>query len=315
MAQSDAQNTEKENNTNLDTASTENLGGAEGAPANEFDFNSFVDEEDDEYADGGDELLENTQEVSSEPTEPEKSVEEKPESLPQTDAGPVTPEAQTPQTKEQAPAPDAQEQAPQQATQDTLAPAQQVAAPPDSGLDAQYEEFFKRSVEALSGSVYSLDAETKEALDTEPSTVLPKLAANLHMQVFTGVMKQLATVVPAMVPMVNQQTQVYQKAEEQFFTEFPELKDNRDDVQRIAAAYRQANPHVTGEQAIKDIGTITTVYLKKPLPGQTVVSPETQVTTPQPVSPVVPSSAVGGAPAATPNQRPTVWDILIKEED
>lgn len=191
------------------------------------------------------------------------------------------------------------------------APQEPIIPPAQpENLQAQYQEFLTRSVDSLEKTVYALTDEQKEQLDTSPSELLPKLAATVHMQVLTQAATYMANMLPQMIPMIMERDGQDQQAESKFFMEFPQLKDHRDDVFRVARAYRQANPDIKGDQAIREIGTMAMVALR--LPVSSAQSTASEVVS----RPVVPTSAQGGsAPMPSRTQGNVFSDLVDLEED
>lgn len=225
---------------------------------------------------------------------------------------PTPPATQDTQPREQTPPAGVQSPSGGQADQtvQNLPPettTQAEPAPDPATLNRQYEEFFNRSVDMLAEKVYVLSDEDKERLDTAPSEVLPRLAGQLHMQVLTAAVTQVANMFPGMLNMFQDRQRVSQETEEKFFNKYPDLKGHRETVQRMAAAYRAAYPQATYEQAAPEIAAMAMVNLRLPM---TPSAPQAQ-----PDTPVVPTSARGGAGAPAPKANPTEWEELVKDEE
>lgn len=232
-----------------------------------------------------------TAEESTEDSDPK--TEDKPEVIPEDTP---KPEAIEPTVK-----PEETPQVPQ-----TEAPEPQETR---EDLNARYEEFFKKSVETLEAQVYQFDDEMKDTLDTEPSKVLPKLAAQLHMQVLTAATTQIANMLPGMMAVMNERSNIGQQRQDKLLTDYPELKGHEKDLVPIAQVMRQLNPNDTFEQLAPKIAAAAKVQL------QLFDSPASQ----QPLAqrPVTPTAVKGGStpPAAPSLNQPTQWDELIAEED
>ena len=190
---------------------------------------------------------------------------------------------------------------------------QSTAAAPESSQEIsaeQYKEFFETSVDQLATQVYGLDEETARQLDEEPSKVLPKLAATLHMQVLTAAVTQAANLMPTMMVAHTQRQTIADRNEEKFFTEYPQLKEHRGEVAKIAQAYRTLNPEASVEQAMKTVAAMSMVQLN--------VQPPQMQTQPNevPITPPPPPAASKGAPASKPNvTEPTQWDELVADDE
>jgi len=264
-----------------------------------------IEEEDlsQEFAD----LVEENFGDQEESVQPAEGEEAKPEGEP-APAEPVEEEAQAVKPEEapkaeeppQVPTPVAETQPAAQQPQGEQAPQ----TPTD--LNAQYKEFFEKSVDALEKSVYALPPEVVEELDTNPSKVIPKLAATLHMQVLSAALTQVANLFPSMLAVHNDQASHSKQTEDKFFGEYPKLKGHEALVQRIAATYRQMNPNATYEQIAPEVAAMAMVQARIPIASAPAESPALQ--------PVVPTSARGAAPVRATQENKTTWDELIEGE-
>lgn len=234
------------------------------------------------------------------PKETVKEVEPEPQPAPQAQ----TQETQTGNVEQQQPKPEPQPAQEVQPQQPQLTPEQR---------QANYQQFFNKSVDTLAEHVYKFDEQTAEALDTEPSKALPRLAAQLHMQVLTAAVTQTANLVPNLIAQYQQNQSGVEAIENKFYGEYKDLNDHRQTVDNIARLYRQLNPTKSFEDAAPEIAAMARVQLRLPVPGQV----QMQQTQPQPQvqQPVVPSSARGGQAAAAPIAQPTEWEELIQEEN
>lgn len=257
----------------------------------EFSEDDFTDEE-----------LGTTEEA---PESGEAPVDDSTEAEAETAEGEVPPDAASPETE----TPDAKEEPAQEVKAEALVPQEPTVAAKPEDLQAQYQEFITRSVDNLTASTYKLTDEQKELADTSPSELLPKMAAMVHMQVLTQATTLMANMLPQMLPMITEKQSLDQQAEEKFFTQFPQLREHRDDVFRVARAYKSANPNVTGERAMQEIGTMAMVSLRLPL---TQPEPVEQVA---PSRPVIPTSAQGGPAPRPGRQIDNVFSQLIDLEE
>lgn len=217
---------------------------------------------------------------------------------------------QVPPTTQTTPAPTPQENSvPAQTAQ--IAPvtsAPQQISPED--LTREYQTFFDNTAKMLSEQVYVLDEPTREKLDTNPSEVIPMLAGRLHMQILTAAVTQMANMFPQMLAEHSERNTIVQQRESSFFTQFPDLAGHKETVQRMAMAYRNANPSASLEQAVQEIGTMSRVSLRLPVGGN-IAPPQGQQMTP----PVVPTAVRGGGGAMLPAATASVWDELISDVD
>jgi hypothetical protein len=242
------------------------------------------------------------------PEEPEEEPKEAAETQETTE----TSKEETPQTeeleKEKPQEPPKEEERTQQETSQQETQAESSQTPED--INAQYEAFFNQSVDLLEKNVYTFDEETREALDTNPSQVLPKLAAQMHMQVMSAALTQVYNMFPTLLQEHQGKMSAVQEAEDAFYTEYPQLKGHEETVNRIAQVYRQANPKATDRKMIaSEVAAMAMVQARIPLPGTQPQQPE-----PAKVKPVVPTSARGGTTSTPTTANPSEWDELIQEE-
>jgi len=194
----------------------------------------------------------------------------------------------------------------------STAPVQPTPAPASAPVDqatlqADYEKFVGQSVDFLEKNVYALSDETKEALNADPASVIPQLAARLHMQVLTTAVTQIANLVPVLSSQVMEMQARDRAAEDSFFQTYPQLKDHYQDVLRVAQVYKSHNPNAATEVAKREIAAMAMVSLG--------LTPQVTPALPSNVPPaVVPTSARGGAVSAPPPGSVSQWDELINED-
>lgn len=269
------------------TTGSENAASPKEAPeeTSDFDIDDLIADERDDEDTSSTEVPEEKEEPVVEEAPVEKTEE------------PVEAEApkEEPQ-KEEEPAP---QEEPQTQAEPSTTPEE---------LNAAYKEFFDKSVETLAEQVYVFDDVTKEALDTTPSEVLPKLAGQLHMQVLSAALTQVYNLFPQMLQEHQTRISAHTEAEEAFYQEYPQLKEHKQTVDRIAAIYRQANPQQKDLNTIKsEIAAMAMVQARIPLPSQQQQPPA--------VKPVIPTSARGGTTRAPAPSQQTQWDELVNDED
>lgn len=235
-----------------------------------------------------------TKEVAEEKPEEEseeKSEEEKPE------------EELQEEIQEEEPEPEEEEEPAAQAKPQEQA---QTSEDPEK-VKKDMEEFFQSTVDLLAENVYGFDEETAEELDTQPSKVLPKLAANLHMQVLTAAVTQIANAFPSMLAMHEESQRAMTQTEDAFFAKYPNLKDHKELVTNTARVYRQLNPNATPAQIEQEVAAMAMVQARIPVPAE---KPQKKSAT----APAIPTSARGGAPASTAVPQKSEWEELIEEE-
>lgn len=129
----------------------------------------------------------------------------------------------------------------------------------------QYQQWFSQTAEALEKQVYVFDDATKEQLDTKPSEIIPKLAAQQHAQILVAATTQAAQLFTAMFPALMTRYAEDQANEAKFYQQFPKLVEHKQTVDKLASLYYASKPSVTIEQAINEIGTWAHMQLRIPI--------------------------------------------------
>lgn len=287
----------------------------ENEAAEEAVINDLQDADNTQEDDGEDfgYLLEdeyNVEEVPAEVSEgKEGGQEEEVAEIEQPAEKPEVPEEKAPEQQEaEKPEESARKEQPEEKK-----PVEPETPPEPTDLNAQYKEFFARSIDALEKEVYQLSPEEAEALDTSPSEYAPKFAARLHMQVLTGVVTQMTNMMPVLMEHFGSQRSAEQEAENAFYTKYSQFKpqEHGETIERLATAYRQQNPKATMEQAMDEVAAMAMVTLRLPFEGMPQqANQQDTVTTPPPA----PASAKGGAQPTTRQAR-TEWDELLEIEE
>lgn len=114
---------------------------------------------------------------------------------------------------------------------------------------------------------YTLSPEDAERFQTEPETVLPVLAAKVHLDVLDAVMAQLPQRVGALIQQTTAAERREAEAEREFFAPFPDLQPYKAQVLQVGRMFRAANPKATKEEAIQMIGSIVRQSLGLPAPN------------------------------------------------
>lgn len=163
---------------------------------------------------------------------------------------------------------------------------------------------------------YSISDEDAEALITEPETVLPKLAANIHSAVMVDMTKALEQILPQMVgqfiqaqpQVVSNAMQSYQQqadAKTQFFESFPALKGNENVVKVAAQTVEQNFPEMSQADQLQKVGQIALAMLG--ITPQAAPAPKEEEPAPAPFTP----AKSGSAPPPAPKQEGNVWDEFL----
>lgn len=144
-------------------------------------------------------------------------------------------------------------------------PAQPSAPAPTPTITA--EEIAARRT-ALVGEIekkYGFTNEDQEKLLTEPHAVLPKMAANLYVDVYEGVLQTVMSQLPRLLDVHQRQFTAARDNEEAFYRAWPQLK--RENQQHVAAVrqfatiFRQTYPQASREDFIKSVGAMAAVQL------------------------------------------------------
>jgi len=170
----------------------------------------------------------------------------------------------------------------------------------------QWQEYQAQQVAQLE-QFYAMGEDDALALATEPEKVLPKLAARLHMQVMQNVQAQMAQTMPNVMKTVQEATVRENKAKDEFFKAWPELRGNEQQVMQAGLLYRQMNPLASPQEAIEGIGRIVMAATGK----QRVAGGTPPAARQTPAAPFKPAAGVGGAQHKA--QTKTAWEDLIDD--
>lgn len=215
---------------------------------------------------------------------------------------------------QETPAPVAEPVAPvQPQTPQPVAPEPQPAQAPQPALD--YSSWRAQHLGNLEKR-YALDTDTAQALLTEPETVLPRLAAQVHLEVTENVLKAVQDMIPGMMQQVTKATETEHKAETAFFEANPDLSGvDKAKILQIGAMFRQVNPQADADTAIRTIGSMVRTALGLPaggVPAQGVApsAPPAPV-----VQPFAPARGGGGGTASRAPAQANPWADLIGDDD
>lgn len=111
----------------------------------------------------------------------------------------------------------------------------------------------------LSGEYESiLTDDMMEEFATEPKKFLAKMLAEAQTRATQTSVQLMTKSLPDMVGRINHVANTSDKAEQEFFKDYPELADKkyRADLEGIVRSYRAVNPQATLEQAKADVGML-----------------------------------------------------------
>jgi outer membrane biosynthesis protein TonB len=248
---------------------------------------------------------------ASEPSEPvneepeTEAGEEPPQDYNDLDAAPEPEPAPEPEVP-----PEPEEPEPQAAQAPEPQPEPQPQEPPaPQQPDPQEMQRLRDQWVGQVAQRYQLSDEDQNNLITDPNSVLPQLAANLHAQVYEEVLQAVGQMVQQSLPSYlerwSSQREQSRQGEDAFFDKWPELRDHKDRVMQIAQVYRSVNPQAAMEQFIQDVGVQTWMALGLD-PGK--LAQKLQPRQAPPPQPQQPRQPRGYAPAppnpAPPPQQP-----------
>ena len=195
-------------------------------------------------------------------------------------------------------------------------------------------ELEQQAVDHLLATEYALSEEDKNALISEPDTVLPRLAARMHVRMQVSTAQQIAQILPSMIAQAMQQQGKVQSLENSFFGQYPELNkpEYRQTVAESLTMIRSVNPNATRDEVMRDGAALAAVRLKTRLGQGTQqqpvapapATPQTmplaapiQPTAPQPTAPFTPAQSGGASEPVVPtdpNQN-NIFAILAEDDD
>lgn len=186
---------------------------------------------------------------------------------------------------------------PQQVQPQVQQPQQQQfqqPAPP-SAPSMTPEQLTEKAINELMGREYTIPEADARRLISEPETVLPRLAATVHV----NAVRDIGRVVQQMLPqMINAGVQAQigaMRAEMDFFTNYPQLRrpDFRPYVERAISFVRQSNPQATRDVVMREGATLAAHLIKSSYRQQ---GGQQQPNGRAPVVPFTPVAAGGGLP-------------------
>ncbi len=209
-----------------------------------------------------------------------------------------------------APTPAPESPAPEAPVTDSPAPTPVPSAPsaPASTPAATPEEYgaWRNSRLTQLEQVYALDTEAANAMLTEPETVLPKLAAKVHMEVLENSMRAMQAMVPVMMQQLQQHTEIEGRAKNLFTSINPDLADPSftPAIMELGMVYRKVNQSAPPEVAAQAIGNLVRAALGIAAPSavQGIQQAPAPQMVRQAVAPFTPARGAGGGnQPATPS--------------
>lgn len=146
---------------------------------------------------------------------------------------------------------------------------------------------------------YAFPDDKKVEVNADPALFLPKMAAQLHLQVLESAVNGLATTIPDLVEQVLQRRENTARTEGEFYTMWPQLdrqnKAHTDAARALLGTIVANNPGIKRVDAMKQAGAAALVALGIPLEKL-------------PVAPVAPPTFSPAAPGA--NGAPTPGRVV-----
>lgn len=164
---------------------------------------------------------------------------------------------------------------------------------------------------------YALEEADATALITEPETVLPKLAARVHMEVLESSMRAMQAMVPVMMQQITQSTEQNSRAKNLFTSINPDLADPKYEpaIMQLGQVFRNVNRTATAEEASRAIGNLVRSALNITQPAPVAASPAAPVMqAPTPFTPARGGGSGGGGNAMPTNEFEKLAMEFLRED-
>lgn len=212
-------------------------------------------------------------------------------------------EAQKPEGEKEPPT-----EKPVEAAQKPEAKGEEVPAPEPFDVEKWREGEHKR----LQETYFVTDEDAQELL-LEPQKVLPKLAANMHMQVMQEVHQMMQQVLPRQIQAVQSSISAETEAKNAMFSRWPGLKEHEAQVLQIGKMFRALNPNASKEEALERIGAMTYQALGMEIPPAPNAAPPAPA--PARPAPFRPAGTTSQSVPAQPAQAHENLFVEFAEED
>lgn len=174
------------------------------------------------------------------------------------------------------------------------------------------EEVLKQLHEGFAKQ-YQLDEETADQFLTDPAVALPKLAAQLHVNILSHVMQLIQTHLPQQITQVQEMAVKRQTIESQFKEAWPDLDLNKPEISEVVTEAsklaKQRYPKAEMSELIQKTGLIAHALMGTVSAGQAPAVAPTPAASPKPVSPTPSRQTVHPATPAVKNE----WDMVLDE--
>ena len=155
-------------------------------------------------------------------------------------------------------------------------------------IQQRYQAWREQVLDRVAQEQYQLTEEEIEAISTQPEEAIPRLLSRVYLDAVQGAMQAIMMQMPQLVQNTLQQKTQAEQAEEQFFSKWGKLRDEKyyDDIRRVAQAYRATDPNLPTERLMDLVGVQVSLLHGLPIEsveGQQAQQTETPQAPPQPV--------------------------------
>lgn len=184
------------------------------------------------------------------------------------------PEVEEPEKKEE-PAAEKSEQVDTEEQQPV--PPEQPSAEETAAKQTEYRNTM---IEQLASQAYALDEDTAAQIMHEPEKVLPKLLAQMHVNIMEASLAGIGSALPIMIDQVSTVKTSAEKYRRDFYSQFSSLDkpEYHDGVRQLAMALRAQDPNADPKTFMKKLGVAASVTFGVPLPKE-LTQQETEETT------------------------------------
>lgn len=164
-------------------------------------------------------------------------------------------------------------------------------------------------------NLYKLTDEEAENLQVSPETELPKLAAQLHMNMIEALHFGLQQQLPQMIEHVTVIKQQQQQAVNSFYEVWPQLKNDayNEVVLRTMQVYKQLNPNAPLDKVIQEGGAMAMAALKIPAGEQTPAPSQQQQRQTAPPAPLAPGNSTVSQSRGPVNEFEALYEEAVNE--
>lgn len=172
------------------------------------------------------------------------------------DEAPEAPEAPAAKAPvQQPPAAQPPAQPAQPATAQPAQPAEPAQQPVTAEQIAESFRNWRANAEhVLSNSHYNLSQEDANQLNIDAGQVIPKLMSRVYLDAVTAAVNVISQALPYTVMNTIDAHNGYQRNEDEFYGEWPGLKEHGPEVIRVGQVFRHLNPKASKADFIRSVG-------------------------------------------------------------